>query len=109
MDVFTSLVKALNDDGVRFVLIGVWGVNHYATSGGTLFTTADRDLFLPPDAENLVAAWQACARQDLALWCGNEPLDMPRDLTVARRVVAHKAVTRASHEPGREGPGESDS
>lgn len=49
--------------GVRFVVIGVWGANYYATSAATLFTTQDRDLFLPPDPDNLLAAWRACAEE----------------------------------------------
>ena len=54
MDPFVGLVRAFVDRQVRFVVIGVWGANHYAHSGATTFTTRDRDVFLPPDPANLV-------------------------------------------------------
>ena len=55
MDPFGKLCQLLQDVGARFVLIGVWGANYYAYSGATLFTTHDRDLFLPPDPAKLIA------------------------------------------------------
>ncbi|TDI38180.1 MAG: hypothetical protein E2P02_21065 [Acidobacteria bacterium] len=53
MDSFLQLMSALSRQQARYVLVGVAGVNYYAMSGATLFTTKDRDLFLPPNAENL--------------------------------------------------------
>jgi hypothetical protein len=70
MDRFTATVQALNGAEVRFVVIGVWGVNHYARSGGTMFNTKDRDLFLPRDPANLLRAWGACESSGLSLWSG---------------------------------------
>ena len=59
-DAFHQLVQELGRRHVRFVIIGVAGANYFATNAGTLFTTEDRDLFLPPDPENLLRAWQGC-------------------------------------------------
>ena len=39
MDSLARLAQALHANRVRFVVIGVWGVNYDARSGGTLFTT----------------------------------------------------------------------
>src|SRR5882672_7265523 len=100
MDRFTAVVKALNDANVRFVVIGVWGINHYATSGATLFTTEDRDLFLPLDPANVLRAWHVCEQDNLPLWVGNEPLDSPRDLLLAQRIVEHRALTSAIGDDG---------
>jgi hypothetical protein len=60
-----------------------------------VFTTEYRDLFVPLDAENLVRAWTACESAGLSLWRGEEPLDAPRDLQLARAVVEHRASTVA--------------
>ena len=79
MDPLAPLVRALQQDSVRFVLIGVAGANYYAHGGSTVFTTEDRDLFLPPDADNLVRCWTASEMIGLDLWSGDEPLDRPRD------------------------------
>jgi hypothetical protein len=95
MTAFAPLARALAREGVRYVLIGVSGANVYAHRAGIVFGTQDRDVFLPPDAENLLHAWQACESCGLELFAGNEPLDRPRDLVLARRVVEVRALTVA--------------
>ena len=60
MDAFARLVRSLERAGVRFVLIGLAGANYYARSGATLFVTKDRDLLLPLDPDNALAAWGVC-------------------------------------------------
>jgi hypothetical protein len=94
-DLFLRLVQALRQAGVRFVVIGVWGANCYAPTGSSLFTTFDRDLFLPLDAANLQTAWSTCEGSGMTLWSGNEALDQPRDLWLAERVVGKRALTQA--------------
>jgi hypothetical protein len=78
------------------VVIGVGGLNYYAEDGSTIFPTRDRDLLLPLDPVNLVRCWEACAAVGLRLYSEREPLDRPRDLWLAERVVASRALTRAS-------------
>jgi predicted nucleotidyltransferase len=91
-----ELVAALNQGGVRCVVIGVSGANYWARSGHTVFTTKDFDLFLPPDPDNAVKAWQAAESCRLDLYCGEEPLDRPRDLFLAERIVESRALVRAT-------------
>ncbi len=100
MDSLARLAQALHANRVRFVVIGVWGVNYYARSGGTLFTTQDQDLFLPLDPENLLRAWQSCDGIGLSLWAGDERLDSPRDLQLAGAVVERGAGTTATDDEG---------
>jgi hypothetical protein len=90
------LVRVLREHAVRFVLIGVAGANYYALGGSTIFTTEDRDLFLPPDPDNLVQCWAACESVGLDLWSGDEPLDSPRDRWLAERVIARLAAVKAT-------------
>lgn len=89
------VARELAARSVRYVLIGVSGANLYGPAGQAVFTTEDIDLFLPPDPENLVRAWSACERVPLDLWLGDEPLDSPRDLWLAERVVERRALTTA--------------
>ena len=96
MDPLFPLARELQSRSVRFVLIGVAGANYYAHAGAAVFTTEDRDLFLPPDPDNLVRCWAACETAGFDLWSEREPLDMPRDLWLAERVVERRALTRAS-------------
>ena len=99
MDPLAKLAEALHARHVRFIVIGVSGANFYARSGGTLFTTQDQDLFLPLDANNVLRAWQACTDTGHSLWAGDEPLDSPRDLELARAVLECRAGTTATDEP----------
>ena len=91
---FVSLVAALNRKRVRFLVIGVWGVNYYG-SGATHFHTEDRDLYLPPDPRNELKAWQSCRGEGFDLWCGDEPLGQPMDRVLAEQVVSRRALIRA--------------
>jgi len=100
VDAFVSLADALSARGVRFVVIGVWGVNYYAPSGSALFSTLDRDLFLPPDPDDLLAAWEVSESLGFALLAGAAPHDSPRDGVLARTVVERRALTRASDARG---------
>ena len=85
MDPFSVLARHLATQGVRYLVIGVWGANYYAGSGATVFTTEDRDLFLPLDPDNLVRCWEACSAAGLDLRSGTEPLNSPRDRWLAER------------------------
>jgi hypothetical protein len=87
-----GLVAALNQAGVRCVVIGVAGANYWARSGHTVFTTMDFDLFLPPDPGNAVKAWHATEACRLDLYCGDEPLDRPRDLFLASHAEALRSL-----------------
>ena len=94
------LAQELSSREVRFVLIGLWGVNVHAGSGATIFATRDWDLFVPDDASTVLRAWEACAALGLPLWSGDEPRDRPRDLALARTVAERRALIRASDASG---------
>lgn len=81
---------------VRYVLIGVYGANLYAPAAQAVFATEDADLFLPPDPDNVLRAWQAGEAADFEIMAGLEPLDQPRDRQLAERVVAGAVLTRAA-------------
>lgn len=95
MDLFVRLLHELNVVSVRYVVIGVAGANYYAARSLATFVTKDRDLFLPPDAENELNVWSACERAGLQLWTGDEPLGQPRDRWLAERIVERRMVVAA--------------
>jgi hypothetical protein len=100
LEPFVRLAAALDAGGVRFVVIGVAGANLWARSGHTLFTTRDYDLLLPLDPDNAQRAWQAAESLGLQLFCGDEPLDFPRDRFLAERIVERRALVRATDGAG---------
>lgn len=91
-----ALAAALHEAAVRYVTIGVGGANLWARSGHTIFTTRDYGLFLPSDPENAIRAWHAAEACGLDLFCGDEPLDRPRDLVLAGRIVERRALVTAT-------------
>lgn len=91
---FVSLAAALYRRRVRFLVIGVWGVNYYG-SGSTHFHTEDRDLFLPLEPANELKAWRVCRGEGFDLWCGDEPLGEPMDRFLAEQIVSRRALVRA--------------
>lgn len=100
MTTFSRVADEFARSDVRYVLIGVSGANLHAHDAGVVFSTMDRDVFLPPDPENLLAAWQACERVGLQLTRAGESRDEPRDLHLAERVVERRAATRANDGAG---------
>lgn len=100
MDAFARLVESLSRHDVRFVIIGVAGANYYARSAHALFATQDRDILLAPEPHNVLAAWAACEDVGLTLVSGDEPLDQPRDRYLAERVIANRALIRATDGAG---------
>lgn len=61
-----------------------------------LWRGEDFDLFLPPDADNLLRFWTACADEQFDLWMHDEPLARPRDRWLAERIVERRAATRVT-------------
>ncbi len=100
MDPFLDLARSLGRSRVRFVVIRLSGINLYARSAAEIFATQDRDLFVPLDADNALAAWRVSEKLGLDLQCGSEPLDRPRDRVLAERVIANRALVRATNHGG---------
>jgi hypothetical protein len=96
MEAFERLVRSLTGARARFVVIDLAGANYYARSGADLFVTPDHHLFLPLDPDSVLTAWGSCEATGLELLCGREQLDQPRDRFLAERVVANRAVVRAT-------------
>ena len=96
MTSFAPLARAFSEHGVRYVLIGVSGANFYAHLAGVVFGTLDRNVFLPCDSGNLLSAWRAYESCSLRLTSAGEPLDNPRDVHLAKRLIENRALTRAT-------------
>lgn len=96
VDRFLELIAALLREDIRFAVIGVWGANYWAFHGGQIFTTKDRDLFLPPDPDNELRAWSVCERMGFQLWISDEPLGEPKDRFLAERITERRIVVTAT-------------
>ena len=70
---YAEACRSLERAGVPYVIIGVFGINLYAERAGTVLTTADCDLLLPPDAEALSKALECLKGLGYAFEAGGEP------------------------------------
>ena len=77
------------------MVIGVAGANYHALPRQTLFATQDRDLFLPLEPRNELAALETCRALGLELSAGDEAVEEPLDVLLAERIVTNRATVRA--------------
>lgn len=90
MHPYVEACAALRRAGVRYVIVGVFGINFYARDAGSVFTTADCDLLLPADAATLRKALVALRRRGFRFEAGGEPLP-EADPVVLKGIVRARA------------------
>jgi predicted nucleotidyltransferase len=55
-DPYRAAIEALNRQGVRYVVVGMSGINYYANNPAETFATLDYDIFLEPTLHNVEKA-----------------------------------------------------
>ncbi|MCS7150793.1 MAG: hypothetical protein NZ928_00180 [Endomicrobia bacterium] len=58
-DPYIEVIRKFNSKKVKYVVIGVAGINYYVKDVRQLFVTADFDVFISPEEQNLNKALQA--------------------------------------------------
>ena len=53
LDPYQAVIRALNRVGVRYIVVGMAGINYYARRPAEAFATMDYDLFLEPTLKNV--------------------------------------------------------
>ncbi len=66
-DPYTKVLQSFNRRGVRYVVVGMAGINYYGESAASTFSTFDYDLFVEPTRDNLQKAFDALTRLDFTL------------------------------------------
>ena len=61
-DPYRALIAQFNRQGVRYVVVGMSGINYYATDPAETFATLDYDVFLEPTHLNIERALRALGR-----------------------------------------------
>lgn len=70
---FSRTLAALSRSGIRFVVVGVGGINFFAASHGEAFATLDLDLVIEPSVESLRSALATLASEGFAFEAAGEP------------------------------------
>lgn len=62
LDPYQAVIRAFNRVGVRYVVVGMAGINYYARRPSEAFATMDYDLFLEPMLNNVEKALRRLER-----------------------------------------------
>ena len=85
---------------VPFCVVGVTGINFYASDPSQVAVTADVDVLLAPRVEALRAALAALAGAGFSFRAGREPFLDLDDEVILRNVVSRGATVTALDESG---------
>lgn len=66
-DPYRDVIDQFNRYGVRYVVVGMSGINYYATQPSQTFATMDYDIFLEPTLKNLEKALRCLTRLGLTV------------------------------------------
>jgi hypothetical protein len=72
-DVYTNTIRAFNKRKIEYVVIGMSGINYYIDDSHQLIMTADFDIFLKPEAKNVLKALKVMRGLDFTLSTGSGP------------------------------------
>lgn len=61
-DPYRAVIQAFNRSGVRYVVVGMSGINYYARNPAETFATLDYDVFLEPTLGNVEKALRGLNR-----------------------------------------------
>jgi len=73
-DPYVEVCKRLEDQRVRYLIVGVFGINFYARQAGQIITTADCDVYLPVEFATLRKALETLKAMGFVFEAGGEPL-----------------------------------
>ncbi len=91
---YLALIRELRRKRVRFLLVGVFGINHYAPAPALAFSTLDCDIVVEPDPKNLLRALRILAAAGYSLETNGEPLGAS-DLWLAGKIIQNRASVTA--------------
>ena len=90
-DPYRAVIQRFNRRGVRYVVIGMSGINYYAKRPSETFATLDYDIFLEPTLRNVRQAVQSLADLGFLLGTGSgrfEPGQLTRVVRDRRTLIA---------------------
>lgn len=91
---YLSTIRKFRQKRVRFLLVGVFGINHYAPEPAFAFSTLDCDILAEPTPKNLLNALKVLESDGYILESNGEPLGK-LDAWLAERIIRSKAAVTA--------------
>ncbi len=89
VDPYAAVIKQFERHGVRYVVVGMSGINYYAATPAQAFSTMDFDLLLEPTLKNVEQALRCLKRLGYSMGTAEGPLaaDALRALVRRRRTL----------------------
>lgn len=73
-DPYRAVIQGFNRQGVRYVVVGMAGINYYARRPDEAFSTLDYDMFLEPTLPNVEKALRGLARAGFTVGTAAGPM-----------------------------------
>ena len=73
-DPYASVIRSFNRCGVRYVVVGLSGINYYARNASEVFMTLDYDIFVEPLISNVQKAVKGLQSLNFTLGTEKGPL-----------------------------------
>jgi predicted nucleotidyltransferase len=88
-DPYQAVIQAFNRHGVRYVVVGMAGINYYARSPAEAFATLDYDIFLEPTLRNVEQALKSLRHRGFTIGTTAGPLhaEALKDAVRVRRTL----------------------
>ncbi len=88
-DPYAAVIRQFERYGVRYVVVGMTGINYYAATPAQSFGTMDFDVLLNPTIKNIEQALSCLKRLEFTMGTAEGPLtaDSVRDVVRQRRTV----------------------
>ena len=67
MNPYLEILKKLNVSGIKYVVVGLFGINFYSDSAATSFSTNDLDVFIDPTVDNVKRSCHCLKEMDMNL------------------------------------------
>ena len=73
-DPYRAVIHQFNRYGVRYVVVGMSGINYYAANPAQTFATLDYDIFIEPTLRNVEQALRCVKRLGFSVGTSSGPL-----------------------------------
>jgi hypothetical protein len=100
MDAYVEVCKRFEDERIRYVIVGVFGINFYARQVGDIITTGDCDILIPARFPAFRKGLELLAAMGFTLEAGDEPLPI-LDSVILKGILRARVVVRADRADAR--------
>ncbi len=101
-DPYLTVIQRFNRTGVRYVVVGMMGINYYAKNASGTFATMDYDIFLEPTLDNVGKALHGLKSQGFSIGTKSGALEFPGKAAAAglKQIIRDRATLVATTPEG---------